>query len=360
MTRSAGTPSAGTPLAPGGCDDRGARTLHRRAGLAPNRATIVAVILTSTLAACAGAPPSATAPPPSPTAAPTTTRPLPPRPSTTILLPPPPTPPDASYDRAIDGARRFLQQSATTADAPTELMLGNLAQRYGYADLARFRDRATAKFAGRTAFPDGGFSHISKADLERLYARLADRGATLEPGWASSLAHDTFPERAWWLFGSALHCDTPGFPAEFEQVARSSLTDPLPEADGSRNLNGVLQATHLGLGLLAMRELGCAPPWLAGLEADTAETLAARLRAEPLVDDFSLEMIAVLYELGRADLVPESWIAQSLAAQLPDGSFAVHGTEHTGSWHSTLYALWVLSAFRDPAARARGPVFFAV
>jgi len=224
-------------------------------------------------------------------------------------------------------AAAFLEAHLDQADAPTQVLAARLGERHGVGGFERWGDTGRVRLAAPTPV-DGRYAPA--------WSRLVDPAATVPPGTLDALPHTEPLERISWVPATALHCDTPAFPADWVATARRALDDD-PEAG--------YVSTHLGLGLVALAELGCDPPGAAELRRDTVAALRSALAGTDRVDDLTLERVVVLAELDPATPVDPVWGERIAVAQRPDGGFGRNGPDDpAGSdWHTTLLAWWVLA-----------------
>jgi hypothetical protein len=127
---------------------------------------------------------------------------------------------------------------------------------------------------------------------------------------------------------------------------------------------GGYELTHVAIAIRWLEENGC-EPHLPALRAEVADAIAAGVRSDPHVDDVELESAALLYYLGRPELVPADFPLSILPAQRGDGGWAALPDDPRSDWHPTMFALWVLlesrawanGALHDPArALTRGSI----
>jgi hypothetical protein len=235
-------------------------------------------------------------------------------------------PAEQAAPSAVERARAYLEVHLEEADAPTQVLAARLAERHGVGGFERW----AATGGDRLAAPepvDGPYA--------RAWARLTDPGLTLRREELEALPRDRPVDVVSWVVATALHCDTPGFPADWADTARRALAED-PEAG--------YVTTHVGLGLVALAERGCDPPGASQLRRDTVAALRAALAGADRADDLSLERVAVLAELDPGTPVDPAWRERIAAAQRPDGGLAREGPDGGGEsdWHTTLLAWWVL------------------
>lgn len=163
---------------------------------------------------------------------------------------------------------------------------------------------------------------------QALFLRLVhpdDPFPEVEPG-------DAFPPMLW-----ALHCDQEPPPPEFAD----RIADQVREG-------GAYDLSHAAYAIVWAGEIGCLAPDLTDLSAAIVDELVRELNAATVVDHDSLLLSVGLSYLGRADLVPQEWLATVLDAQRDDGGWAQDAGGDESSWHTTGVALWTLAAAVGP------------
>jgi hypothetical protein len=227
---------------------------------------------------------------------------------------------DGPTDPVIDAGVAAMQRQFPTMDAVSLTIVDYVFRNWGIAGLSGARPAAEAKMAG----PD-------LADDELVLARLID-GSAPPPAGLEDLREPTTA-----LLATALHCDQSPVPPGFFEAA-AGLT-----AEGGYG------ATHAGLAVGWMAELGCTSDELAAATTEVTEQIAsefeAGLEAGAGVTDLAVEQSALLFYLGAGDRVPPSWGDDVRAAQNPDGSWGQGVT-----WHMTMLAIWTLAALASPGA----------
>lgn len=229
-------------------------------------------------------------------------------------------------------------------DAPTLLVASNIGATYGIPELAALRSKAIEKFA---AEPD--ISQLMLYLTAPMYRRMVYPDAPVTAGDIALLPTTDSPSRTQWVWSTAFACDSPAFPADWSQQVRDMM---------AKEQRGGYTASHAGLGLASLLERGCTLPDADALRADIVAKVQSFLPTPFVANDNALEAAVVLQLLGRSDLVTPEWITKTLDAQLPDGSWSRKATgsdDRQGDWHTTLLAVWLLEAARNP--QATGPFF---
>jgi hypothetical protein len=79
--------------------------------------------------------------------------------------------------------------------------------------------------------------------------------------------------------------------------------------------------------------------------------LVSLIETENVATDVGIECIAMMFISGNRQYVKESWIAQILSVQMPDGGWRKIAIEGNNSKpHTTILALWVLLEYANPSA----------
>lgn len=251
---------------------------------------------------------------------------------------------DEAVSKAITEAVPTIVAQADKIDAPTLLVASNIGATYGIPELAALRGKAIEKFA---AEPD--ISALVLYLTAPMYRRMVYPDAPVTAGDIALLPTTDSPSRTQWVWSTAFACDSPAFPADWSQQVRDMM---------AKEQRGGYTASHAGLGLASLLERGCTLPDADALRADIVAKVQSFLPTPFVANDNALEAAVVLQLLGRSDLVTPEWITKTLDAQLPDGSWSRKATgsdDRQGDWHTTLLAVWLLEAARNP--QATGPFF---
>lgn len=219
--------------------------------------------------------------------------------------------------------------------AANVLVTSNIGATYGLPELSALREQAVVKFAREPSPTDADYLTAP------MFRRMVYPDAPVTP---ADLA--LVPLGDQWVVATALTCDSPVFPPDWSRLTRQLLAK-----DKS---NGYL-VTHIGLALVILRERACTVPDGDALRDEVVASLESLIPHPFVADDLSLEMAVVLQQLGRSDLVSPEWVAKTLDAQLPDGSWANDVGGQYGNWHTSALAIWFFEAVQDP--QATGPFF---
>lgn len=172
----------------------------------------------------------------------------------------------------------------------------------------------------------------------KVYSRLVDAGVVITAEDLAALTDEV--DR---ITGPALACYEVALPERYMDVLGRAVA------------LGRYERTHAVLALQWLREQGCIDDAeasrLSDLWADDlVKTVEHERGAGNGAGDLAVEAMAMLAYSGHAGRMDEAWIVDVLAAQHPDGSWP-HGTSDTApSAHTTVLAVWVLTALAHPDA----------
>ncbi len=143
----------------------------------------------------------------------------------------------------------------------------------------------------------------------------------------------------------ALHCDHLAPPPDYSERLRETVAD---ERYG---------VTHVGLALMAARDLGCRSLVPAEIEAAAIEGMTKLVAVDGRVTDLEVEAATHLSYLGHGDRLPEGFTEEVLAGQRPSGGWALDSAARgqRAFWHATCYAAWYLLESR-PGPGERPPM----
>jgi len=143
----------------------------------------------------------------------------------------------------------------------------------------------------------------------------------------------------------ALYCDRLPAPPSYNAWLHASL------AAGRKDL------THVGFANMLARDLGCQGFVPTDVEAAAIDGMTELVARDGRVTDLELEAATFLLYLGHGDHLPEGFTEEVLAAQRPDGGWALDSAEpqRPANWHPTCWAAWYLLESR-PAPGGRPPI----
>jgi hypothetical protein len=131
--------------------------------------------------------------------------------------------------------------------------------------------------------------------------------------------------------GPALHCDRIPLPAGYARTLESNVRP------------GEYQLTHVVLAMIWIEDNHCARPYSDDLRARViAETAKLVHAGDGETTDLELEAAALLSYLGEERRLPPSFIDDVVAAQRPNGGWAIASPYRDTNGHTTGFALWFL------------------
>ncbi|HKY14666.1 MAG TPA: hypothetical protein VJM33_07045 [Microthrixaceae bacterium] len=220
---------------------------------------------------------------------------------------------------AVARGAASLADAIPTIDAASLMIVDYVYRNFGIDELVGARPAAEE----RLRQPD-------LADDEIILRRLVEFDAEPRAG----LEDEGSPTTA--ALGTALHCDRVPPPAGY--------FDRLEELTA----NGGYDATHAGLAVGWMTDLGCGSAELDATTATVVDRIAADFAARTEVSDLTVEQSAVLCYLDACDRVPAAWADDVRAAQHDDGGWG----PGSSNWHMTMLAVWTLEALRGAGTGA--------
>lgn len=130
----------------------------------------------------------------------------------------------------------------------------------------------------------------------------------------------------------ALHCDRLAAPPDYAERLKEAVAD---ERYG---------VTHVGLAMMAARDLGCRSLVPEEIEAAAIEGMTKLVAVDGRVTDLEVEAATHLSYLGHGDRLPNGFTEEVLASQRPNGGWAFDSTVRgqRAFWHATCYAAWYL------------------
>jgi hypothetical protein len=245
-------------------------------------------------------------------------------------------------DAQASAAADYLVEVVDTIDPVHQAFLYFLYRNWGWSQFADLGDRAAE---GTRAIQAAG--PADTLDFEILaVARvpLPDERQPVETDDGPEVSDTTQ------VLAAALYCDT----------------QPVSDAD-TRLMErlvaeGDYGATHVLLAWLWDQELGCDDPALARLgppalkrvsDDFTGRLASAGADLSSVVDDLSIEQAAFLVQAGQWTLLTDEWVAAVRATQRNDGGWPQETEDRSRSaWHTTILALWMLSAVEGPGVGA--------
>jgi hypothetical protein len=143
----------------------------------------------------------------------------------------------------------------------------------------------------------------------------------------------------------AIHCDRLPAPPGYERMLREDLAE------------GRYGVTHVGLAVMAARDLECRGLVPADVESAAVESMKKIVVRDGRVTDLELEAATILTYLGHGEHVPSGFAEDVLASQRPKGGWALDSEARgqRADWHPTCFAVWYLLESR-PAHGARAPM----
>lgn len=262
----------------------------------------------------------------------------------------PPAPGDPILMEHIQGAAGYAAATMEPSDSPSKIILGNLGVRYGISELTPWLDKGARQMRDEAKAWENSPSDVPWSVATQ---RLADPSFTGSPELLAKIPSDEILSALPWAIITSSYCDTPNMPADWIVSANNFLDtveaqENTAEGDDYDPLGYI--TTHIAIAVVIMDERGCAPQGLEELRERTIRMMSDGLQANHTVNDLNIERMAVLYELGRSDLVAPTWITDVLVAQQPNGAWTLRPSDTTSDWHPTLLALWLLCAYNDPSA----------
>ncbi len=226
----------------------------------------------------------------------------------------------SSLDHAITRAIKYAD--GITNVATLQALLQYVHRRFGvseFADARALYDRA------------------SSAPADRVFRRIIDRKAVAARADLATLTDTDV------MVSAALYCDVIPLPSDYAMVLEKA-----------RRAGGY-SLTHVLLSLDLLRENGGTDVVAPGYEDSVATDVAALVAPSGSPTDLEIEAEALLYLVGRADMVQPGFADRLVKAQKPDGGFSQTGHVAAASdWHASGLALWVLLSCRYPSAPPTG------
>ncbi len=244
--------------------------------------------------------------------------------------------PVADIDVASGRASRFLTDNVDAIDPLHLSTLAYLHRNFGIAELG---DAALGAEAGLAAVEEGRAPRWEYGDTRQILgmARLVDPDRRTPPNRRPDSAEVE-------VLMSGLYCDV------------RPLTGDDADLWEKEARKGGYDATHVLLAAAWAREVGCE----LGVVDDAIDEAAAITEAEfeqrylgvpkPAdIDDLGLEQAVFIEYAGRQRVMTAEWVEAVLAAQRPDGGWALSptggGTFEDSHWHPTALALWALGLY---------------
>ncbi len=225
-----------------------------------------------------------------------------------------------ALDRAI--ARAIAYADGITNVATLQALLQYVHRRFGVSEFADARAR---------------YDRAASAPADRVFRRIIDRNTVAARADLAALTDTDL------MVSAALYCDIIPLPPDYATVL------------GKARRAGGYSLTHVLLSLDLLRENGGTDVVTPGYEDSVARDVAALVAPWGPPTDLEIEAEALLYLVGRADLVQPGFADRLVKAQKADGGFSQTGHVAAASnWHASGLALWVLLSCRYPTAPLTG------
>lgn len=236
----------------------------------------------------------------------------------------------ARHDELVGAADRGRDWLAAQGDALppyVALLMDHLRRRFG-TEVPPGLDQAARSAAA------GGENEAQM----RVYLRLVDPGVVITQADLDGLTDEV--DR---ITGPALACDQVALPEGYLELLQRAV-----------DLGGYAR-THAVLALQWLREQGCIDEAEAAERSNQwagplVETIEAERAAGNGAGDLAIEAMVMLAYAGHADRIQDVWVADVLGAQYHDGSWPHTRAGGDGSPHTTVLAVWLLSALAAPNA----------